>query len=387
MRWQRPWVVFGLEGIQHSACGSQASTRVLQAYLTAMELHQPQVLGAISYDPRLPVPELYAVLPSDVPLIATDVVPSQQLAGHRIVFHAMSMFSSAPLDLLWPSWAREASVAFVAGFRATSCPPTTGATTDHRIDRLDAWSHINAVEQADAVITESHAAAVDLIGGTAVDPERVFVAHDGTPRDARPHSRGPTGAFRELPRRLRLRPGFVIASGAADLDETHRLITAYGYLDPDLRGKRQLVISIESAFEDLGPLENLVRSLDMEDEIVLVCGGDEALIRLLYQSCHLMVQPSLMAASSTRCLEAMACGSVTIVGDVGVLREIVPQPEGRFDPGNSDSISRLLERALTDDHFRNARLADSQRSIERMSWKSSVKEAAAAYSFAALRRP
>ena len=63
--------------------------------------------------------------------------------------------------------------------------------------------------------------------------------------------------------------------------------------------------------------------------IILPFVTDDIMVRL-YQSCAVMVYPSLYEGLGLPIIEAMACGAAALVSDVGPMREIVSEPTARF---------------------------------------------------------
>lgn len=66
----------------------------------------------------------------------------------------------------------------------------------------------------------------------------------------------------------------------------------------------------------------------------------------LLQHCHLMVLPTLHEGSPNALLEAMGYGLPCLASNIPEIREILPDPELRFDPHNPAELANKLEQFL-----------------------------------------
>jgi glycogen(starch) synthase len=100
-------------------------------------------------------------------------------------------------------------------------------------------------------------------------------------------------------------------------------------------------------------------------------------IELIAKS-DITVFPSRYEPFGIVALEGMAMGKPTLVGDVGGLREFVPQ-ETRFDPGDSDSLAILLDRFCKDKKLREETGKRYREIAEKFSWDEIAKKTKAVY--------
>ena len=105
--------------------------------------------------------------------------------------------------------------------------------------------------------------------------------------------------------------------------------------------------------------------LGIEERVVLLPGLSPEQMGALFRRSQLSVSPSEHDGTPNTLLEAMACGSFPLAGDLESIREwIEPGVNGLlFDPANPDSLAQEMLRALADEPLRTAAAQFNQRLI------------------------
>jgi len=105
--------------------------------------------------------------------------------------------------------------------------------------------------------------------------------------------------------------------------------------------------------------------LGVEEQVVLLPGLSPEQLSALFRRSQLSVSPSEHDGTPNTLLEAMACGSFPLAGDLESIREwIEPGVNGLlFDPANPDSLAQEMLRALADKPLRTAAARFNQRLI------------------------
>ena len=202
----------------------------------------------------------------------------------------------------------------------------------------------------DAYLAISRSTAADLIRQWSVPAERVTVVGTGvSPK----FSRGDIDGQRL--RQLGITKPFVHCVGRADpRKRTPLLIRAFAGLDQALRGGHQLVITCRVTEDVKRSWLELARTVGLADDAVVVTGiVDDDLLRMLYSSCALFVEPSEYEGFGLPAAEAAACGAPVIVPNVSSLPEILELPEATFDSASVESLIGAIACGLTDDEFRS----------------------------------
>lgn len=372
-----PRVVIGLQGAQMPANAIRGIGRWAHLYTLWLIERFPGAVAAVSIDGRLPIPTVVNSLPGDLPVLVSGEPPVG--IDDRIVFHAVSIFEDLDLASLWPLWARDASV----GLSVTvhdMIPALFPNDYFQGAMRYLLESRHQLIRHAGSVITNSLTTARDVRRLLSVDEDATFVAPVNVEPSFRPHPGGRKTAHHMLPTDRGIDPDFILSIGNVDPRKNlPNLIRAYACLPTNLRDRHQLVLTCsQAAPEHLAALRDLAKSLGVGERVVLSSFVDDATMLLLYQACQVMVYPSTYEGLGLPVAEAMRCGAATVVGDIGPMRELVTNPEARFNPHDLPEMGRVLRRALEDPEFTDLRrtqaLSDSAR-LAKQSFSRSVLDA------------
>jgi glycosyltransferase involved in cell wall biosynthesis len=379
-------VVLGVQGSQVPRNAIRGIGRLTSEFVVAMAERQPQMVAGITVDKELPLPEFLRRLPCEVPVL--DLAERPPVSAHdQLLFHVFSVFDEVPLERIWPHWAQNPSVGLVVtmhDIHPVQHPgyPLTGAARYLRDSRY------RFVEQADTIMTNWHATAVDVTGLLHVDPRRIFVASCGVKDRCAPGSLDPVSVA-EWGRELGLQPDYLFTAGHVDSWKyLLALIRAYASLAATIRDRHQLVITCAHADRSfLDSFDQEAQMLGVADRIVIRPFVKDETMAQLYRNCRAFVFPCLGEELGLPVLRALRYGVPTIVSDVAPLREIVRDADARFNPSYETDIARALYRVITDERFAESRRQAGEREVARYSWDSWEEAVLAGYAYAARRRP
>ena len=168
---------------------------------------------------------------------------------------------------------------------------------------------------------------------------------------------------------------FVMYTGGID----HRkniegLISSYAALPKKLRAQHQLAVVCNMSKYDRTRLETLAaRKGLVEGELILTGFVPDDDLVALYNICALFVFPSWHEGFGLPVLEAMACGAPTIAANSSSLPEVIGWDEALFDPLDPASITRALNRGLTDSAFRTALKRHAAVQCKKFSWEETAR--------------
>lgn len=211
-----------------------------------------------------------------------------------------------------------------------------------------------AQEKADMVLAISEATKRDVIAELDIGPERVRVVPGGVAPAFQPIVQ--RDEIRHILEPLGLAQGaYLLYVGTLEPRKNLvRLIEAYDWLHREMPPPVPRLVLAGSAGWGCGNLFNLVRSLELEHEVVWLGHVDQRMLPVLYNGAAVFVYPSLYEGFGLPPLEAMACGTPVVVSDRGALLEVVGDAGVVVDPLDTAQIEVAIASLLSDSDRREA---------------------------------
>ena len=373
-------MLYDLQGGQSIDHRDRGVARYVVELALALERRSPGAVSAYLLNPDLPLPGGIEPLVASGKLRFVDEPGVYGRGDHLHLASAVEL--SIPLDRLLPPAARSARVrvtATVFDLIPLAIPATYLEDPGQRRRYL---ARLELLRGAAGVIGISSFVADDVVERLGVERRRVaaiplvpsagFVPAPSVDEAVR-------AAVAAVPG---LRSSFVLYTGGSDgRTNLEGLVVAWSRLPPNLRAGWQLVVA-----GSLPPLQRNHLEV-MADRLGIggaaggfLCTGfvDEATLVLLNQAAGLCVLPSLAEGFGLPAVEAMACGTPTIVADNTAFVELLPA-EARFDATSPAAMATAIERALTDDPHRN-RLRQWAEDRPRRTWDDVADETLAFWS-------
>ncbi len=235
-----------------------------------------------------------------------------------------------------------------------------------------------AVTVADHIMADSHATRLDLIRMLSVPEDKISVVWLAPNAIFRPMDRTALNAARA---RLHLPARYILFAGTLEpRKNVAGLLRGYRALldrhtdapSPDLilAGSRGWLFDETRAAIDQLQLSDRVRWIDAPEDEDLVA---------LYNAASVFALPSHYEGFGLTVLEAMACGTPTIISDRGSLPEIAGGASLMIDPDDPIGLADALERVLDDvDLQRELRNKGLQR-VKEFSWERCACEVVSVY--------
>ncbi len=152
----------------------------------------------------------------------------------------------------------------------------------------------------------------------------------------------------ELLAKFNINSEFILCCVSADQRKnTQGAIKAYALLDYRFKKKYQMVIVGRLAAGAADQYNNLIKKLNLENNVVLTdYVSDEELIKF-YNLAKLMIMPSLYEGFGLPVIEAWACGTPVISSNNSSLGEVNGDVGLLFNPKDVNDMARTMEEALT----------------------------------------
>lgn len=242
----------------------------------------------------------------------------------------------------------------------------------HPRDRVALFSrHVpRSVHRAEVVVTVSRAIRDEVVERLGVPQQRIRVVANGVDR----------AIFRPRPIResdtvlalLGIRGPFILAAGTIEPRKNlHTLLSAWARLDETRRREHELVIAGGEGWRD-SPIRT---ALAAAGPSVRVAGRvDDEELACLYSRATALVYPSAYEGFGLPPIEALACGTLPVVADIPVMREVVgglgllfgmPADDGAL----AAALEEMLSRGPADAETRQKR----SESVARYTWDESAR--------------
>lgn len=241
------------------------------------------------------------------------------------------------------------------------------------LERFEAPSE-DAARVAAGVITVSASSKGQIVDAYGIDPDRVFVAHNGV--DHRVYRPGRTGAAQ------------LIRAAGGDLRLPYVLFVSTVHPRKNLEAVRHAVRSLaergtpRSLVLVAGPAPDRVDSAALVDRatapipgldapVVNLAGAPDDDVARLMCGAELLCLPSHMEGFGMSVAEAMACGTAVVVSDRGSLPEVVGDA-GVVSAPDPDAVAAAVQ-GLVDDPERRQRLRTAAHErASRWSWEATA---------------
>lgn len=222
-----------------------------------------------------------------------------------------------------------------------------------------------SVARADHVLADSEHTRQDLARLLRTPAPKISVLYSGVSPAFRRVEEGERLA--EVRARYGLAGPFVLGLGTIEPRKNlERLIEAFGRLVA--AGEPHALALVGGQGWLYGPIYERVQALGLADRVHFLGFVPDADLPPLYSAAEAFAFPSLYEGFGLPPLEALACGTPTVVSNVSSLPEVVGDAALQVAPTDVDALAAALARLLHDEPLR-ARLRDAgPRQASRFTW-------------------
>ncbi|MCY7299909.1 MAG: glycosyltransferase family 4 protein [Ilumatobacteraceae bacterium] len=160
----------------------------------------------------------------------------------------------------------------------------------------------------------------------------------------------------------------LMVSGADARKNTERMLAAWSLVDPEVRAAHRLVVVAAVNDSQRSQWQQWANDARITDSVTFTGGVTDDQMVALHQVATLAIMPSTEEGFGLPVLEAAACGCPVIVSNMSSLPEVLSEPAAEFDPFDTTSIARAVDRALADAVHREVLLAAGRRAVQRWTW-------------------
>ena len=234
-----------------------------------------------------------------------------------------------------------------------------------------------AVRRADHIIAVSHSTKNDLVRMLGVPEDRITVIYEAADPRMRPMQRDE--ALQRVQALYGVPDEFILfVSTIEPRKNVGGLLRAYRRLRDDYRLTPALVLAGSPGWLS-DDVHSLVTELGLKEHTYFLGRVETDDLPYLYNAARCLVHPAFYEGFGLTPLEAMACGTPTIVSNVSSLPEVVADAALLIDPKQDEEITVALWRILTDkDLVESLRMKGQQRAAG-FSWRRAAEQTMAVY--------
>lgn len=243
------------------------------------------------------------------------------------------------------------------------------------------------LKRADLLLAVSDFSAREVDSLLHIPPSRVAVISGGVDKVFTP-AEAESGIDADALRRFELNAPYLLHVGAVDPRKNVELImAAFGRLPEQLRSTH-LIAFVGRLFDDeIGRLTIAATREGIPASRLRFCQHvSEADLVAIYRGAASVIFPSMHEGFGLPAVEGMACGAPTLVADATALREIITEPNYRFDPVDPADLAGRLLMILTDEGARSALREWGLRRARDYRWNDVSKRAVTAMTGAVAKR-
>ncbi len=221
-----------------------------------------------------------------------------------------------------------------------------------------------AIETATRVIVPSKAVKDEIIQYYKTNGENIEVIYEGV--NIKP--------INHLPLAIGHQPYFLYVGNAYPHKNLDRLVKAVIYLNEV--GKKKTLLAIASSRDIFtSRLEKQIEGMGASKYVKLLGFVPDEDLGVLYKNSLAFVYPSLSEGFGLPGLEAMSAGTISLVSDISVFKEIYQDKALYFNPYKVESIADALTKAIDMDvKERQRRVEEGKEFVKRYSWSKMAKQ-------------
>jgi len=230
------------------------------------------------------------------------------------------------------------------------------------------WSTRRHTRLARHIFADSQATKNDLVDIYGADPQRISVVYLGRDENLAPVTEA--GIIRQVKTRYQIEGDYLLYLGTLQPRKNLvRLVEAYHLVRQSLETDvtPRLVIAGQKGWL-YREIFAKVQALGLEENVIFpgyVAGQDKP---ALLSGALAYVFPSLYEGFGLPILEAMACGTPVLTGNVSSLPEVAGEAALLVDPHRPTEIASGLAQLITDSNLRNKLVNRGFQQIQNFSW-------------------
>jgi glycosyltransferase involved in cell wall biosynthesis len=235
---------------------------------------------------------------------------------------------------------------------------------------------VAAVRHADHILSDSEASKRDMIAMLNVPADKITVHMLGVDESFHPLDEQ---ALKHCREQLDLPPGYILFVGTFEPRKNIAgLLRAYRLLLDRLPDAPPLVLAGTRGWL-FDETMHTIDTLHLGDRVLWRENIPQVSMPALYGLARVLVVPSFYEGFGLTALEAMACGTPTIVSNRSSLPEVVGAVGLQVNPDDDDHIAKVLHTAVTDQEWHTNESTKAIARAAQFKWEDTAHIALSAY--------
>ena len=295
----------------------------------------------------------------------------QSMLALELMFHSLDLLHST--DFIPPLYSKIPSIITVHDLGFLRWPhflTEDNATYYSQIDR--------AVRHARHIIVPSHSTMNDVVGQLGVPKNKISVIYEAAAPLYQPLPIDETRAM--ITKKYSLPEKFVVfVSTIEPRKNIGGLLQAFHYLREKYNVRDVGLVLVGKPGWLYEEVFETVERLGLQDSTFFVGRVPDEDLRSLYVAARCHVHPAFYEGFGLPPLEAMACGTPTIVSNTSSLPEVVGDAALLVDPNEWEELAVALHRLITDDNLHEELRQKGQQRAAIFSWRRAAAETLSVY--------
>ena len=231
-------------------------------------------------------------------------------------------------------------------------------------------SFYKSVKRADQIITISESSKNELVEILKVPENKIHIVQPGI--DFQKFNTKNSEVTKNVILKYSLPEDYILYLGTLEPRKNiSSIIRAYGSLRNNNKITEKLVIAGKKGWL-FSEIFDLIKSLDLGNEVILTDYVDESDKPAIYQNAKLFVFPSLYEGFGMPILEAMAAGIPVITSNTSAMPEVVGDAAILVNPLSIEEISEAMLELMNNDKLSNELISKGFDQCKKFTWSNSA---------------
>ncbi len=237
------------------------------------------------------------------------------------------------------------------------------------------WSTKFALKKAQKIITVSHFTKNDILKNyKKIKPDKIKVVYNGFPNNLY-HPISDDAKISQILRKYGIDNEFLLYIGRIERKKNiYNLIEGFALFKENNKDSSEKLVLVGSAGFGYDEMHYMIEELAIEDDVIILGWVEEDDLPYIFNKARAFVLPSLYEGFGIPVLQAMACGTPTLISDIEVLHEVAQDSALFFDRFSPVDLSEKIEVILNNEELRQVLIAKGLIRAKNFSWEKCAKE-------------